>query len=174
VKPQYRILLISGALVFLASALFYFVLFSTAVHLEGDNYAMVDLTSAAIRALILTAGFVIAYLFVRWLHEHAVHHRRAANGAIVLMFALVMMILVQYLTVPSQLESPLIPSWVIAYARRPLLIEGFGLLVALGLGIRYRRSGRMVSCVICGAAAVAFDFLFSPMWSLVMHFIQEA
>ena len=88
------------------------------------------------------------------------------------MLGLIGVQVIQYLSVPSQISSPLIPEYMVAYVRRPILVEDIGLSAALILGLAYRRSGRMVNCVICGIGAIAFVHLFSPIWSLFIHFTQ--
>jgi biotin transporter BioY len=153
--------------------LFYFVLFRTAAHL-GEDSAVVDALSAFIRATFLTMGFVVAWRFVGWLRDHPEQHRRGAMVAVVVMVILLGAQVIHYLGVPSQISSPLIPEHMIAYVRRPILVEGLGLSAALVLGLAYRRSGRMVNCVVCGIAALAFAYLFPPMWSLYIQFIQAA
>ncbi len=166
-----RPLLVSGALVLTASMLFYFVLSRRATHL-GEDSAGVDALSAFIRAAFLTAGYVVAWSFVGWLRVHPEQHRRTAMVAVVAMLVLLGAQVVQYLGVPSQISSPLIPEYMVGYVRRPILVEGIGLSAALVLGLAYRRSGRMINCVICGIGALAFAYLFSPMWSLFIQFIQ--
>jgi hypothetical protein len=171
-KPAYHSTVFPGTLVFLLSTGFYFVLFRTAIHL-GQDSAGADLISAAIRGLLLTAYFVGAYCLVVWLRVNPHHQPLAANISLGAVLLLVAIVGVQYMMVPGQLSSPLLPSYIVGYVRRPILIEGAVLITVLLAGWFFRRSGRWVNVVVCGMVAIGFEEVYDGCYSLVMYFVQN-
>ena len=171
-KLAYHRIVFPGTLVFLLGTGFYFVLFRTATHLGPDS-AGADLTSAAIRGLFLTAYFFVAYFLVAWLRRNPQHQPLAANISLGSVLLLVAIVGVQYMMVPGQISSPLLPSYLVGYVRRPILIEGAVLTTVLLAGWLFRRSGRWIKVVVCGMVAMGFEEVYDGCYSLVMYFVQN-
>lgn len=167
-----RPFLISSAIVLGISFLFYFVLFSKSIHLGEDRMA-IDGSSAIIRALFVTSGYIIAFRFVGWLREHPEKQRLAANAFMAVLIVLIGVRVMQCLLVPTTvLDSPLMPEYVVTFVRRPILVEIVGLVVTLVLGWSYRRSGTFVRCTISGIVGIGFDLMFSSLWSFFSIFFR--
>lgn len=127
----------------------------------------------ALSAGWITAKYILAVLFVRWLSQHPERQRVAAFISCGLMAVVLLSVLVEIVNVPSQYISPLLPDIAKTHAQLLLGVRVAPVLLGLFPLIHYFIKRRWLAVVITALVTYFVRVLWDIVWILMPDEVQN-
>lgn len=166
-----RPLLFSSAAVFLVVFTLWMLVLRNATVLNTP--AMAPGLSAALSATWVTAQYVAAILYVRWLVRAPDRQRTAAFVAGGLLVVALVSALIQLLSAPSLITSPLIPDSIVTFARFQIGVRTLPVVLGLCFVLPYLFKKQWLHAVKAALATYFLFILWDIIWILVPEEVQN-